>query len=57
YLNVCICGSEVSEAEINEGDTVMQCKVLGCETQWYHRACMNYNFAPKSWSCPGCKGS
>ncbi|KAF8239657.1 hypothetical protein L208DRAFT_1236736, partial [Tricholoma matsutake] len=57
YLNACICGSEVSKVEINKGDTVMQCKVLGCETQWYHCACMNYDFAPKSWLCPGCKGS
>ncbi|KAF8230113.1 hypothetical protein L208DRAFT_1283364 [Tricholoma matsutake] len=57
YLNACICGSEVSEVEINEGDTIMRCKVSGCETQWYHRACMNYNFALKSWLCPGCKGS
>jgi hypothetical protein len=37
YLNACICGSEVSEVEINKGDTVMQCKVLGCETQWVHK--------------------
>ena len=33
YLN----GSEVSEVETNEGDTVMWCKVLGCETQWVHK--------------------
>ena len=74
-LNVCICGSEVSEAEIKEGDTIMRCKVPGCETEWvckphprgfftywlaysqYHRACMMYDFAPKNWSCPSCKGS
>jgi hypothetical protein len=37
YLNACICGSEVSEVEINKGDTVMRCKVLGCETQWVHK--------------------
>jgi hypothetical protein len=37
YLNACICGSEVSEVETNEGDTVMRCKVLGCETQWVHK--------------------
>jgi hypothetical protein len=33
-LNACICGSEVSEVEIEEGDTVMRCKVPGCETEW-----------------------
>ncbi|KAF8230728.1 hypothetical protein L208DRAFT_1073378, partial [Tricholoma matsutake] len=53
-LNVCMCGLEVSEAEIKEGDTVMRCKVPGCETEWYHHACMMYNFAPKNWSCPSC---
>jgi len=33
-LNMCVCGSEVSDAEIKEGDTVMRCKVPGCETEW-----------------------
>ena len=33
-LNACICSSEVSEVEIEEGDTIMQCKVPGCETEW-----------------------
>ena len=33
-LNACICGSEVFEVEIKEGDTIMQCKVPGCETEW-----------------------
>jgi hypothetical protein len=33
-LNMFICGIEVSEAEIEEDGTVMQCKVPGCETEW-----------------------
>ena len=33
-LNACICGSDVSEAEFKEGDTIMQCKVPGCKTEW-----------------------
>ena len=30
----CICGVEISEAEIERGDSVMSCKVPGCETIW-----------------------
>jgi len=34
-LKGCICGVEITEAEIESGDKlVMKCKVLGCETIW-----------------------
>jgi hypothetical protein len=33
-LNACICGSEVTQMEIEVGDTVMRCRVQGCETEW-----------------------
>jgi hypothetical protein len=33
-LGACECGYEVSKSEIEMGDTVMQCKVPGCETVW-----------------------
>jgi hypothetical protein len=33
-LNACECGYEISSLEIENGDTVMQCKVPGCETVW-----------------------
>jgi hypothetical protein len=33
-LRACMCGIDVSEAEIQEGEKVFQCKVPGCETQW-----------------------
>ena len=78
-LNMCMCSSEVSDVEIKEGDTVMRCKVPGCETEWvckFHPCgvfhlltslfpvpllhvwrCMMYDFGPKNWSCPSCKGS
>jgi hypothetical protein len=33
-LRACICGIDVSEADIQAGEKVMQCKVPGCETVW-----------------------
>jgi hypothetical protein len=33
-LKACMCGVDVSEAEIQAGETVLQCKVQGCETSW-----------------------
>jgi len=33
-LSACECGHEVSNTEIEKGDTIMQCKVPGCETVW-----------------------
>jgi len=72
-LHACICGMDVSEDEIQVGDDVFKCKVLGCETLWvsdtvcivctwldtskYHHKCMNYDFTLKYWSCPSCKAS
>jgi hypothetical protein len=36
-LNACECGHEISSTEIENRDTVMQCKVPGCETVWVSR--------------------
>ena len=33
-LKGCECGLEVSQAEIDAGESVMMCKVPGCETVW-----------------------
>lgn len=33
-LKACMCGIDVSEAEIEAGEKVLQCKVPGCETGW-----------------------
>ncbi|KAF9456178.1 hypothetical protein BDZ94DRAFT_1276297 [Collybia nuda] len=55
--NSCICDRTVSAAEIEAGDLVMACKVPGCETVWFHRACMDHDFAPRNWSCPSCKAT
>ena len=35
-LHACICGTDVSEIEIQEGDSMMKCKVHECETVWVH---------------------
>jgi len=56
-LKGCECGWEVSQAEIEAGDNVMRCKVQGCETVWFHRMCMDYDYVPKNWACHSCKAS
>ena len=33
-LNVCTCGVTIMDVEIQEGKSVMQCHVPGCETVW-----------------------
>ena len=33
-LTGCECGTEVSAADIEAGDAVMQCKIQGCKTIW-----------------------
>jgi hypothetical protein len=35
-LHACICGIGVTEAEIEARDSVMKCKVHGCEIVWVH---------------------
>ncbi|KAF9459007.1 hypothetical protein BDZ94DRAFT_1225323 [Collybia nuda] len=45
------------ELVIEAGDLVMACKVPGCETVWFHQACMDHDFAPRNWSCPSCKAT
>lgn len=34
HLNACDCGVTITDAEIQQGKTVMKCRVLGCETVW-----------------------
>jgi hypothetical protein len=33
-LNVCVCGVTIADSEIQEGQKVMKCSTLGCETVW-----------------------
>ena len=33
-LNACICGVTITEHEIQNGEGIMKCRVLGCETVW-----------------------
>ncbi|KAF8240390.1 hypothetical protein L208DRAFT_1233130, partial [Tricholoma matsutake] len=36
---------------------VLKCKKAGCETQWYHRQCVELEQEPKSWVCMACEAS
>ena len=36
-LNSCICGVVILESDIKSGDTVMKCRVPGCETTWVRK--------------------
>ncbi|KAH9009790.1 hypothetical protein EDB85DRAFT_2282777 [Lactarius pseudohatsudake] len=55
-LNMCTCGVTITDSEINIGVSVMKCQVPGCETVWFHKTCMDYEFAPKNWACDSCAG-
>jgi hypothetical protein len=33
-LNACVCGTTISEHEIQDSEEVMKCRVAGCETVW-----------------------
>lgn len=34
HLNACDCGVTITDADIQQGDNVMKCRVPGCETVW-----------------------
>ncbi|KAH9009043.1 hypothetical protein EDB85DRAFT_1903531 [Lactarius pseudohatsudake] len=54
-LNACTCGVTITDIEIQEGKNVMRCNTPGCETVWFHQLCMNYESAPRKWSCESCR--
>ena len=33
-LNACNCGVTITDEEIQRGDSIMRCRVAGCETVW-----------------------
>lgn len=33
-LNACDCGVTITDSEIEQGESVMRCRVPGCETVW-----------------------
>ncbi|KAF8889381.1 hypothetical protein BD779DRAFT_1671927 [Infundibulicybe gibba] len=50
-IHACICGVVVAPSEIEDGTSVIQCAYRGCETSWFHLACLNFDYAPKGWRC------
>ncbi|KAJ7140343.1 hypothetical protein C8R46DRAFT_1320170 [Mycena filopes] len=53
-IGTCDCGEMVSEAERKNLELVVQCTRAGCETEWYHRACVLDVFFQKNWVCMSC---
>ncbi|KDR66335.1 hypothetical protein GALMADRAFT_80934, partial [Galerina marginata CBS 339.88] len=49
-LDDCLCGDRVDPSARN----AIQCKRSGCETIWYHLACVSLEQVPRNWVCEAC---
>jgi len=56
-VHACICGTVVTEEEIQERSSVVECAHRGCETRWFHLHCIDLEYAPKNWRCDNHKPS
>ncbi|KAI9433400.1 hypothetical protein H4582DRAFT_1819930 [Lactarius indigo] len=55
-VSACLCGNSAApSAGQAAGGEVVCCRVAGCETKWYHIACVGLSFSPKSWTCEVCQ--
>ncbi|KIK09698.1 hypothetical protein K443DRAFT_71178, partial [Laccaria amethystina LaAM-08-1] len=52
-LNGCLCGMVAD----SQSEGVLECKRLGCETQWYHLHCVSLEVTPCNWVCEACEVS
>ncbi|KDR67268.1 hypothetical protein GALMADRAFT_80035, partial [Galerina marginata CBS 339.88] len=50
-LNDCLCGDVVQPF----ADGAVKCKQAGCETEWYHLACIGEDQAQRNWVCAACE--
>ncbi|KAF8872039.1 hypothetical protein CPB85DRAFT_1350698 [Mucidula mucida] len=50
-LGECVCGVKVAE---EERESAAKCMRAGCETGWFHMACIGMDFIPPRWTCNGC---
>ncbi|KAH9012686.1 hypothetical protein EDB85DRAFT_1900191 [Lactarius pseudohatsudake] len=51
-VSACLCGNSAAlSAAQTAGDEVVCCRVVGCETKWYHTTCVGLSFSPKNWTC------
>ncbi|KAF7326445.1 hypothetical protein MVEN_02615000 [Mycena venus] len=51
------CSRNISEEEKGDRSLVAECSKQGCETRWFHVACMGLEGAlPRSWVCEACGG-
>ncbi|KAJ7737509.1 hypothetical protein B0H16DRAFT_1762357 [Mycena metata] len=53
-IGTCDCGEVVPEEARGNLESVVECGKIGCETGWYHRACMADESFPKNWFCESC---
>ncbi|KAH9002520.1 hypothetical protein EDB84DRAFT_1447727, partial [Lactarius hengduanensis] len=55
-VSACLCGNSAAlSAAQTAGDEVVCCRVVGCETKWYHTTCVGLSFSPKNWTCEVCQ--
>ncbi|KAJ7192307.1 hypothetical protein GGX14DRAFT_406411 [Mycena pura] len=53
-LQNCLCGSSAAPADDSDYPNVAHCKNEGCETKWYHLACLERGSVPNNWVCEAC---
>ncbi|KAH9032479.1 hypothetical protein EDB85DRAFT_2145593 [Lactarius pseudohatsudake] len=56
-ISVCLCGNPAapSAGRMDDSpDKVVCCRTAGCETKWYHLACVGLSSPPRSWICEVC---
>ncbi|KAF8226707.1 hypothetical protein L208DRAFT_1366867 [Tricholoma matsutake] len=56
-LVVCTCGQAVLESKISQNGDVIMCRRAGCETGWYHLACVRVECCINLWICDACGAS
>ncbi|KAH8987059.1 hypothetical protein EDB92DRAFT_2105138 [Lactarius akahatsu] len=55
-VSACLCGKSATPSAVQTaGDEVVCCRVVGCETKWYHTTCVGLSFSPKNWTCEVCQ--
>ncbi|KAH8989846.1 hypothetical protein EDB83DRAFT_2480927 [Lactarius deliciosus] len=55
-VSACLCGKSAAPSAVQTtGDEVVCCRVVGCETKWYHTTCVGLSFSPKNWTCEVCQ--
>ncbi|KAJ7104685.1 hypothetical protein C8R44DRAFT_746366 [Mycena epipterygia] len=53
-LSACFCGKSAAPMDDADCPNVARCKMEGCETKWYHLACIEQGSVPDNWMCEAC---